>query len=245
MELTLSLDLGNTRLKWWIDSTNEVAEGAIDNRALESGLRGLPWAHIREIRIASVRDPSVTMAVASLVDSLSAPHCSVNLVTVTHCPDLLALPNTNLQQIGVDRFLAMLAVSDVADVVIVIDAGTALTIDVIEARVHQGGYILPGYRLGWDVLAGQTDRIQRPRDAMYSATLDPGLVTATCVEHGIRLSLIATCQAVLARYQHQGALAVVITGGDGQWLAGHLPEPVRYDSALVKRGMDRYFVRPS
>ncbi|NBS12721.1 MAG: type III pantothenate kinase [Gammaproteobacteria bacterium] len=243
MAVIASLDLGNTRLKWWLDGPEWSDHGAISNDALESGLRALPWSVITEVRIASVRDRSTTTAIAVLVDSLSAPSCDVRQVISREWPGLLTFPSTDLGQMGVDRYLAMLAAASAepdSDSV-VIDAGTAMTLDIVIERVHQGGYIVPGQHLAWQSLVAQTDRIQAPKDALYDAKLGPGTVTHTCVDHGIRLALVSLCRQVIIDQMGAANCLVWVTGGAGAWLVPHLPGAARYQPDLVKRGMDRYF----
>ena len=48
--------------------------------------------------------------------------------------------DTNYRGLGIDRAVACLSVEDG----LVVDAGSAITVDVIQGGVHLGGYILPG-----------------------------------------------------------------------------------------------------
>lgn len=241
MAVMLSVDLGNTRLKWWLEGPDGHDHGSIANDVLESGLRALPWGVIESVRVASVRDPSTTVAISVYLDSLSAPHCRIHTVEVQDIPGALSLPRTDQAQIGVDRYLAMLGATETHASCVVIDAGTAVTIDIVEQSVHQGGYIVPGLQAAWSALVTQTDRIHAPTERLYDAKLGPGLVTQACVDHGIRLALVSICRAVITEYAGTADRPALVTGGDGAWLVPHLPEVVSYAPDLVKRGMDRYF----
>ena len=139
MAVILSIDLGNTRLKWWLEGPDWNDHGSIPNQALESGLRGLPWGMIEWIRVASVRDPSATMAISVYIDSLSSPSCHIDTVEIQDFPAALSLPDTDRSQIGVDRYLAMLGATGTHASCVVIDAGTAVTIDIVDGCVHRGG----------------------------------------------------------------------------------------------------------
>lgn len=241
MAVIASLDLGNTRLKWWLDGSDWSERGAIANDALESGLRALPWSLITEVRIASVRDVPTTTAITVLVDSLSAPSCPLRQVSAREWPGRLNFPSTDLAQIGVDRYLTMLAAVATHRHCVVIDSGTALTVDIVTDGKHQGGYIVPGLHLAWQSLVSQTDRIGKPKEALYDAKLGPGYVTQTCVDHGIRLALVSLCrQTILVQADVEG-FVVLVTGGAGEWLVPHLPGRVHYRPDLVKQGMDHYF----
>ena len=43
---------------------------------------------------------------------------------------------------------------------IVVDVGTACTIDVLESNRHVGGFILPGPKLACEALVANTDKIR-------------------------------------------------------------------------------------
>ncbi|MGA1207951.1 MAG: type III pantothenate kinase [Litorivicinaceae bacterium] len=241
MAVIASLDLGNTRLKWWLDGSDWSEQGAIANDALESGLRALPWSLITEVRIGSVRDAPTTTAISVLIDSLSAPTCRVVQVAARPWPGTLVFPSTDLAQIGIDRYLALLAAVDLQQHCVVIDSGTALTVDIVAGGVHQGGYIVPGLHLAWQSLVSQTDRIRMSNEALYDAKLPPGYVTQTCVDHGVRLALVSLCRHTILDQADAESCLVLVTGGAGEWLIPHLPGRVNYRPDLVKQGMDRYF----
>jgi type III pantothenate kinase len=241
MAVILSIDLGNTRLKWWLEGPDWNDHGSIPNQALESGLRGLPWGMIEWIRVASVRDPSATTAISVYIDSLSSPSCHIDTVEIQDFPAALSLPDTDRSQIGVDRYLAMLGATGTHASCVVIDAGTAVTIDIVDGCVHRGGYIVPGLQVAWQALVTQTDRIHASTDRLYDAKLGPGFVTQACVDHGVRLALVTLCEAIISKHAGAADHATLVTGGDGAWLIAHLPDGARYAPDLVKRGMDRYF----
>lgn len=118
-------------------------------------------------------------------------------------------------RMGVDRWLAMLAAKhDRAEPVAVVDAGTALTIDLVSATgQHEGGYIIPGVGLMERSLLRDTQRVRFDEDA--PATLAPGTSTAGCVRSGLWVAAFGSVQLVLQRHPHH---RVVVTGGDGQAL---------------------------
>ena len=122
----------------------------------------------------------------------------------------------------------------------VIDAGTACTIDFVSNGEHQGGYILPGLSLARSSLTLGTARIGGVADRLYSAKLEPGRNTQLAVEHGIRMGLVSMCERVL-RNISSPIDSVVVTGGDGEWLAGHLPDHVIVQPNLVFLGIHRFF----
>ena len=113
-------------------------------------------------------------------------------------------------RMGVDRWLAMLGARHAsAGPLCVIDAGTAITLDLVAAQGrHEGGYILPGADLMRRALTADTGRIQV--DALDAPTLSPGSNTQTCVNAGGWRAVIGAVQSVLADYPEHRAL---LTGG--------------------------------
>jgi type III pantothenate kinase len=238
--MQLLIDFGNSRLKWSVwDGQVLLDQSTIDLLALESGLRGLEWSQINAVHLCSVADADLTHAVAVYCDSLSSPQCQTDEIDLSQLPAWFSLGTTSPEQIGKDRVMAMLGAFTGNTSYCVIDAGTACTVDYVISGEHLGGYIVPGLALSRSSLTRQSARIGEVVDHLYSAKLEPGRNTQEAVEHGIRTSLVAVCQSAI---QNAPIVleAVVITGGDGQWLSGHLSGPVTFRKNLVFEGIRRF-----
>ena len=138
-------------------------------------------------------------------------------------------------RMGVDRWLAMLgARQKTLGRLCVVDAGSALTIDIISANgQHEGGYILPGPALTERALLLDTDRVRFEEDACYK--LNPGVSTAEAVRHGIAIAQTGAVRLVLTQL---GITAdqLMICGGGGEILVSLLGEGV-YTPDLVFEGL--------
>ncbi len=135
------------------------------------------------------------------------------------------LLETSYQGLGIDREAACLGVEDG----IVIDAGSAITVDVMEKGVHKGGWIWPGLRALRDAYA----RISTKLDCEIRSDLKlDGLPLETCdaVSFGILAPIVS-----LVRAFGQGK-RIVLTGGDAEKIAAILPE-AQIDREVVFRGM--------
>lgn len=128
-------------------------------------------------------------------------------------------------RLGVDRWLALIAAyRQCLSAVLVVDIGSALTIDLVDgAGLHRGGYIMPGPRLMADALLRATDRVRfAPNEDL--TVPEPGIDTATCVNNGISAAL--TGAVVLAHGRGQTLLGTPLTtlvaGGYAASLAQHL-----------------------
>lgn len=237
----LLIDFGNSLLKWCLwDNDRVVERGHIDPVALESGLRSIDWPIVESVCICSVADQELTHAVSVYCDSLSSSENVVQQVDLNKLPSWFSLGSTAREQIGNDRVVAMLGAFGCGENYCVIDAGTACTIDFVSKGEHQGGYIAPGLSLARNSLTLKTAQIGEIADRLYSAKLEPGRNTQQAVEHGIRLGLVSICQGALNNAPCQ-LDALIVTGGDSEWLAGHLPDPVIIRPNLVFEGIHRFF----
>ncbi|MEM8599030.1 MAG: type III pantothenate kinase [Bacteroidota bacterium] len=122
--------------------------------------------------------------------------------------------------------------------VLVIDAGTAVTLEVVDAGgTYLGGAILPGLRLQRAALARGTAQLPAvPPVAPPSAI---GTSTTTALQAGIVLGLIGAIDGLLTRTikQLEGAPAVVATGGSAPLLAHHLARIDLLAPHLVLQGV--------
>lgn len=141
-------------------------------------------------------------------------------------------------RLGVDRWMVVLAVAQADRNALIVDAGTACTIDAVDASgQHLGGLILPGVRLARSALNQRThfsadDVATNPLPALGNDT-NPA-VTLGAV-HAL-LGAIARTRASLA----WGAdCALLITGGEADVLLPHLEGGWHFRPHLVLEGLQR------
>ena len=121
---------------------------------------------------------------------------------------------------------------------IVIDAGSALTIDVVkQSGEHIGGYIVPGLRMMKNSLGLNTAQIMLGQDAKLPS-MSLGKSTSDCVEAGIHLSSVKLIEAVFEEESRKlKECQVFITGGDANLLASLLSLKYVIIPDLVLRGL--------
>lgn len=126
------------------------------------------------------------------------------------------------ETLGVDRWLAMLAAWDIyRESTLVVDLGTALTIDYITPEgKFEGGLILPGIKSLRDALLKDT-AIKNIPELPYTSEL--GHNTSSCISSGIHYAVVGS---ILALHQSlPNVKSVVLSGGRAKWLKDIL-EPV-------------------
>lgn len=139
-------------------------------------------------------------------------------------------------RMGVDRWLAMLgAWRRQPGRLCVVDAGSALTIDLVAPDGgHEGGYIIPGPALMERALLLDTDRVRFAEDVDYR--LSPGTSTAEAVRHGIAVAQAGALALVLRRSAVK-ASELVFCGGGGELLMALADSGGKYVPDLVFEGL--------
>ena len=123
---------------------------------------------------------------------------------------------------------------------VAIDAGTAITVDVLDRRRLRGGLILPGFALAARALHAQTEQLPQVRPLRAPALV--GRDTRAALQSGIHHGLVGAvgAVAVAARRQLEPGAVIVFTGGDGErfWAECRLPG-ARFEPDLLLLGLRR------
>ncbi len=239
-ERVLWLDIGNTRVKHWLTEAGQVQSHGAELHLqspldLLRGLRVLfAGLGARWVALSSVLDADTNLAVLHLLQSLAVPVHAVQ-VQAEHRQMRSRYDPTRL---GMDRWLQVLAVAADFPEACVVGCGTALTIDVLDGGVHQGGYILPSLHLQREALNHGTRQIRIPDGSL--SELSVGRNTHDAVHHGIVLGLVGAIEKTL---HHQPHRPLFLTGGDAALLAGFLQvrNRVQVVPDLLLAGLLRYF----
>jgi len=234
----LLIDIGNSRIKWARAEQGRVGApiSAPPEAASFEGLGQLPEAPER-VLVSSVAGQRLDAALCSFCEQ----HWSLRPVFAVSEPERLGLRNAYADHrlLGVDRWLAMLAAwSRCRSACCVVDAGTALTVDLVDAGgQHLGGYIVPGTRLMTAALEQRTADIARHRAAEPGAPAGqaaPGRNTADAVAAGSRQAQAGLVRQALE--QLGGSARLFLTGGEAAQLAPLLAG-AEHRAALVLEGL--------
>ncbi len=148
------------------------------------------------------------------------------------------------ERVGVDRLAAATAAGCLVapgEAAIVVDAGSAITVDVVDEQgAFRGGAILPGRRLMANALFQGTDQL--PNLAPPSSVAEPSVVgtsTEKAIRSGIDWGVVGAVRELVARMtaRFTHAPRLFLTGGDAEWLERQLQLPAIGDPYLVLRGL--------
>lgn len=217
--MILQVDVGNTRVKWRVvDGITVLFRGAGELGSADL-FQVIPVDRrlaIQDVRVASVGG---TVAKELLASRLSLEFGgSARFFEAQSEFSGLRIAYDNPASLGVDRWLAMLAVwKKYRSSFVVVDAGSALTIDYVDGQgVHLGGYILPGWQMLEHSLLQGTAQVRF--NVREVARLDPGTSTGDCVSHGRNWLWRAMVERLEAESQARKIAKVVVTGGDAERL---------------------------
>jgi len=240
--MILELDCGNSLIKWRVlqVSGDVAAQGAsVSAVDLLSALSDLTGVKIERARLVSVRSDLETEELCSCISSA----LFIDVQRALPAPRLGGVVNGYLEydRLGMDRWLAMVGAFQLERrAMVVIDLGTAVTVDFVDAEGgHLGGYICPGISLLRQQLTTHTRRISFTAEEIpvMQGEPAPGRSTVQAVERGCFLMLRSfVASQVLAASDYLGADFVIYsTGGDATLIDDMVG--VRRVPDLVFRGL--------
>ena len=131
------------------------------------------------------------------------------------------------ESMGIDRIMCCEAEENA----IIIDLGSAITVDVVRGGVHQGGYIYPGFSAMEKTYKNISPRL----DVSLNFDLDLATMpknTEDAISYGVISPLVSSIRAL------SDGLPVIITGGDADKLYSFIPH-AKIDNELVFKGMKK------
>lgn len=239
--MILLVDFGNSRMKWacWRDGTLGDMVQADAQRDV-SALLDAQWAALDRPTHVWIADVGGRTRRQKLREWLQTRwDMEPRFVQTQERAGELVNGYEDPTQLGVDRWLALIgAYRRKPGPLIVVDAGTALTIDVVaRGGRHQGGLIVPGISLMRDALRKGT-AIPKLQEAENS----PALLardTHTAVTGGTLYALVAYIDRVTGDLDHAvgGRAGRFLTGGDAEQLMPLLVGRYEHRPALVLEGL--------
>ncbi|EWH08123.1 pantothenate kinase [Catenovulum agarivorans DS-2] len=234
----LMVDEGNSRAKFVVYQNNQYEPLPSWQICCEQ------HSSFDKILIASVKSEA-----ESIANEIKAfyPNCLIEVLTTPKQAYGLTNAYIEYQRLGIDRWLAMLGARTITNhACVVVDAGTAVTIDVVDASgQHLGGYILPNVEFSANKLAERSGKITLNHPTHPEISL--GQSTEACVFNGLYASHISLIKQVV---EQQGIVSgkkqpveLLLTGGNSDVYHNLLVNSAvasRVESLLVFIGIQCY-----
>ncbi|GGO75324.1 type III pantothenate kinase [Bowmanella pacifica] len=147
----------------------------------------------------------------------------------------------NVEQMGCDRWLAVLGAASLTELpFVIVDFGTAINVEFVDQqRNYLGGWIAPGLRLMCEALFKGTDRVKGQLGG--EVELIPGKNTQQAVDAGCMAAAAGILRQATEQVQKLGDISVVFACGGDYPKIKHISDPkVRHEEGLVFLGMQKY-----
>jgi type III pantothenate kinase len=257
-QLLIAVDVGNSRVKFGCfdrvladQFTQPVS--TLDLPCAPRMLESLAeWFRDHVAPLASSQSDEITWLMASVNRPTSlrltewlqtqAETWRVRELSVGDLPLSVALVAP--QRVGLDRLLAAVAVNRLRDALrpaIIIDLGSAITVDVVSVRgVFCGGAILPGIGMSARALGEQTDLLPHlPLDTLSDPPPALGTSTESAITSGLFWGSIGAMKELVAQLARDLPTIpqLFITGGAAPSVATYVSSEARYLPHLVLGGI--------
>ena len=133
--------------------------------------------------------------------------------------------DTIYQGMGIDRIASCSTISDG----MIVDAGSAITVDIMSGGMHLGGFILPGL-----VAYGECYKSISPK---LNVAINPSIAldalpqkTSDAISYGVIKPIIMILEDACKDKR------IFFTGGDGKFFSKHFKNAI-FDKTLIFRGM--------
>jgi type III pantothenate kinase len=253
----LAIDVGNTRIKFGVfECTDSNASklklpaciASIAVPVAEEPAWGRITAHFDKWRvnltqavIAGVNPSGLNKVISGWPNGIWPAPVAVRRAAELPLQVKLDFPD----KVGIDRLLDAVAANVFrapTEPAIVVDAGTATTVNYVSSEgAFEGGAILPGLELGARALHQYTALL--PLIDMQSLVQNPveplGRNTPGAIASGLWFGQVGAVRELVTRLSDSAGPPplLLVTGGNGRWLAPALGPDARYEPDLALRGL--------
>ena len=221
--MNLVVDIGNSFMKVAVvDGNNIVAtqrvavDSEIDVESLKAAYPALRRSIVASSGVATSQVASALRCAGLKVLEM----CSTTPVPIGN--DYLT-PAT----LGVDRLAAAVGVVKCMgyDDCLIVDFGTAITIDLVEGGVFRGGNISPGMRTRFRALHDYTQRL--PECDATDEILPLGRTTQQAIEQGVMQGIVNEIEGYISSFRARNAkIMLIFTGGDANFFVNRIKNAI-------------------
>ncbi|BDC98002.1 type III pantothenate kinase [Persicobacter psychrovividus] len=215
--INIVLDVGNTRAKLGVFFANKLIKisNKVDRFSIDQLLGEYPKANIIYSSVGQFDQ-------ALFHELKKRAHYLVELKSSTSVPFINKYHSP--QTLGVDRVAGVCGAQQLFSgrPVLVIDAGSCVTYDLIDAhKVYHGGGISPGWKMRLKAMHEFTAKLPDLAAEVPSDIL--GKNTVECMQSGAFYGLLSEMREIISHYHTKfNNLQVIMCGGDASVFQSHL-----------------------
>lgn len=232
------IDSGNTRVKfarreswqWQTIGVVDFDDALFTERCLEI----IESGGFEQVISASVSKGWRAERFSLLLANIRLPVLQIE--TLSHM-GRLQIAYAQPKQLGVDRFLALLAASEQEAPCAILSLGSAVTLDVLDADgMHRGGLIAPSPEFQWVGMRDHFPGLFESKGSAHFLASNTVDALASAIEH----QLLGMVERVMDGAFAQSPARLWVTGGAAQeWLL-RLPSYAEHAPEILFSGMARY-----
>jgi len=235
------VDIGNSRTKYCI-VCQEKRSGVqiITNKLLSKVYLAKCFSKVDKLIVASVNHNELTEKIELWCQQQNIPYQQV--VSEKSKSGVVSGYRKPIQ-LGVDRWLTLIAANILHPNknILVVDAGTATTIDLLASDgEHQGGWILAGIDTLFSCVLDNTSQVQA--DVAELASLAFGANSSENVNNATWAATVGAINLAVLQSEQQGVVIdeILLTGGNGGALASLISHQCTVVEDLVFIGLQAY-----
>ena len=233
--MNLIVDIGNTRTKVAVVDGGEVVRNYLFGSAAELDVEAIVAAFpaIRRAIVASTGEGEAEMA--ERLERAGISTLRLDYKTPLPIGNEYLTPQT----LGVDRIAAAVGavVSERCSSCMIVDFGTAITIDVVEDGIFKGGNISPGATTRMRALHDYTSRL--PMCEPTDERLSYGRTTREAIEQGVMQGIVNEIEGYISAFLSKNVkLSIIFTGGDAKFFAKRIKNTIFAKCDLVICGLN-------
>lgn len=238
--MKLLIDIGNSRTKFLFEKEEQLtAMESIRNEGVNEEWLASITNSVEKIIVASVGE-------LSLIEKIEkhAEQQAIAFLKVESEGSRFGVTSSYQQPttLGVDRWLTLLAANTCCQSqnVLIIDAGTATTVDLLDSSGdHLGGWILPGIDILFNSLLVNTSQISATQKCL--PVLSFGKSTSECVNNACWAATLGIIEQAINQAKIQVSLdKILITGGNAEKISMLLTAEHQVIHQLVFIGLQRF-----
>lgn len=238
----LLIDCGNTAIKCRLMKNNQVQDRQFvlrEDLEFSGFAQYLESISTESIYLASVSSERAGQNIRELIQQIQPQVIFTQLFSMAELNGISS-GYEDYTQLGVDRWLALVAATGLVEAdVMIIDAGSAITIDLLSRRKgHLGGAILPGFKTEITKFKEMFPAVDFNHPDI-NKTSAPGNSTSLCINLSEESDTVLQIQRILLGWSNllTQPTDILLSGQDAGLIAEQLLMPYQVVPDLVFIGM--------